>query len=82
MFKDPKIQLSIVAFVVFFITWSILSLWLKVDVSNPFMAFVATSTAAAWNMLLVFVKPDGGIPTPSDVEPAEPVQDVKDEVAK
>lgn len=82
MFKDPKIQLALGSFILFFVVWGILSLVLHVDASNTFMSFVATSAAAAWNMLLVFVKPDGGIPTPADVEPAEPAPASKDEVAK
>lgn len=70
MFRDPKIQLAIVSFVIFLVLWAVLSIGLKVDAGNPFAAFIATATVAAWNMLLLFVKPNGGIPDATPEAPA------------
>ncbi|CAB4132089.1 hypothetical protein UFOVP138_40 [uncultured Caudovirales phage] len=71
MWKDPKIQLAAVSFLVFFLTWGLLSLIFKIDATNPFLAFIASATTTAWNLIMVFIKPDGGIDTPKESAPPE-----------
>ena len=60
MWQDHKIQLAAASFVFFFLMWGLLSLVFKIEATNAFLAFVATATATAWNLLMVFIKPDGG----------------------
>lgn len=81
MWKDPKIQLSLGLFAAFTILWGVLSLGFKIPANDPFMTFIAGVCAAVWSMVLIFIKPDGGISSSVIESPAPAADPAKDEGA-
>ena len=77
MFKDPRIQLSIAGFLLFFTAWCVLT-YNGVPDSNSLMKFVQEGTITVGGVLLLFIKTDGvyqkpEIPTAKESLPvAEP----------